>query len=118
MRCRRWPERGDPGASRINLFRMNSDWITYHTMVSTSDDQIAIAPGYLRALLATGWAPLLRIQHGLDPYIGFLCLHVGALCRAQRTVWGRKRQVSLEVYYDPAHTYNVDAMLAGSRAGS
>ena len=41
------PERGDPRASRINLFRMNSDWITYHTVVSTSDDQIAIAPGYL-----------------------------------------------------------------------
>jgi aminopeptidase N len=25
--------------------------------------------------------------------------------------------ISLEVYYDPAHTYNIDEMLAGSRAG-
>ena len=25
--------------------------------------------------------------------------------------------ISLEVYYDPAHTFNIDEMLAGSRAG-
>ena len=40
-------ERGDPRESRVNLFTANSDWITYHTVVSTSDDQIAIAPGLL-----------------------------------------------------------------------
>ena len=41
-------QRGDPVHSRINLFSANSDWITYHTVVSTSGDQIAIAPGYLQ----------------------------------------------------------------------
>ncbi|HXY96423.1 MAG TPA: hypothetical protein VEH00_05560, partial [Steroidobacteraceae bacterium] len=40
------PHRGDPLASGVNLFTPNSDWITYHTIVSTSDDQLAIAPGY------------------------------------------------------------------------
>ena len=37
-----------PLASVNNLFTRKSDWITYHTVVSTSDDQIAIAPGYLQ----------------------------------------------------------------------
>ena len=27
--------------------RRNSDWISYRTTVSTSDDQIALSPGYL-----------------------------------------------------------------------
>ena len=40
--------RGDAVHSRINLFTPTSDWITYHTVVSTSGDQIAIAPGYLQ----------------------------------------------------------------------
>ncbi len=48
--------RGDPVHSRINLFTPNSDWITYHTVVSTSGNQIAIAPGYLATHLATGMA--------------------------------------------------------------
>ncbi len=38
--------RGDPYYSRINLFSPESDWITYKTTVSTSADQIALAPGY------------------------------------------------------------------------
>ena len=40
--------RGEPVHSRRNLFNAESDWITYHTVVSTSDDQIAISPGYLQ----------------------------------------------------------------------
>jgi hypothetical protein len=28
--------RGEPVHSRISLFTTNSDWITYHTVVSTS----------------------------------------------------------------------------------
>ena len=40
--------RGDPWGSVNNLFTQDSDWISYHTVVSTPDDQIAIAPGYLQ----------------------------------------------------------------------
>jgi ABC-2 type transport system permease protein len=48
------PERGNPLGSRTNLFTADSDWITYNTVVSTSDHdsegkpQIALAPGYLQ----------------------------------------------------------------------
>src|SRR5579872_4623713 len=40
--------RGDADQSRYNLFSHDSDWIKYHTIVSTTADQIAIAPGYLK----------------------------------------------------------------------
>src|SRR5262249_39086400 len=39
---------GDPYYTNINLFTTDSAWIRYHTVVSTSPDQIAIAPGYLQ----------------------------------------------------------------------
>ncbi|MFY9938557.1 MAG: ABC transporter permease, partial [Silvibacterium sp.] len=40
--------RGDPYYSKMNLFRPDSEWVSYHTVVSTSGDQIAISPGYLQ----------------------------------------------------------------------
>lgn len=39
--------RGDPMHSRINSFTKNADWISYHAILSTSGDQVGIAPGYL-----------------------------------------------------------------------
>ncbi len=41
------PHRGDPAGEVTNLFTPHSDWISYRTTVSTSDDQIALSPGYL-----------------------------------------------------------------------
>jgi len=39
---------GDPYYSNVDLFAPDSDWVTFHCVVSTSPDQIAIAPGYLK----------------------------------------------------------------------
>lgn len=40
--------RGDPYYTNVNLFSPDSEWVTFHCVVSTSPDQIAIAPGYLK----------------------------------------------------------------------
>ena len=58
------PHRGDPLGSRTNLFTQDSDWISFHTVVSTSEDQIALAPGYPQRDWHPERPPLLRIQHG------------------------------------------------------
>ncbi len=42
------PKRGDALGQTTNLFTPQSDWISYRTVVSTSEDQIALAPGYLQ----------------------------------------------------------------------
>jgi hypothetical protein len=111
------PERGDPRASRINLFRANSDWITYHTVVSTTDDQIAIAPGYL----ARSWQKEGRRYYeygmGSTHILDFFAYMSASYATRKQSYAGANGPVSLEVYYDPAHTFNVDAMLAASRAG-
>jgi ABC-2 type transport system permease protein len=111
------PERGDPRASRINLFTANSDWITYHTVVSTSDDQIAIAPGYLVHSWQRDGRRYYEYSMGSTHTLDFFAYMSGRYAVRKEQYAGANGPISLEVYYDPAHTFNVDEMLAGSRAG-
>jgi ABC-2 type transport system permease protein len=111
-------QRGDPAHSENNVFlRQQSDWITYHTIVSTSADQIAVAPGYLeREWQADGrnyFEYSMQSTHVLDFYA-----YLSAKYQVRKeTYHGPNGDVALEVYYDPAHTYDLDDMLASSRAG-
>ena len=110
-------ERGNARESRINLFTANSDWITYHTVVSTSDDQIAIAPGYLVRAWQQNGRRYYEYSMGSTHILDFFAYLSGRYSVRKEQYAGVNGPVSLEVYYDPAHTYNIDEMLAGSRAG-
>ncbi|HTB90109.1 MAG TPA: M1 family aminopeptidase, partial [Steroidobacteraceae bacterium] len=110
-------ERGDPRASRINLFTANSDWITYHTVVSTSDDQMAIAPGYLVRSWQKDGRRYYEYSMGSTHILDFFAYMSARYTVRKEQYAGVNGPISLEVYYDPAHTFNIDEMLAGSRAG-
>jgi ABC-2 type transport system permease protein len=109
--------RGDPVRSRLNLFSPNSDWVTYHTVVSTSDDQIAIAPGYP----VKSWSKDGRrfFEYGMgSTHIQNFHAYLSARYAVRKDVYaGASGPVNLEVYYYPTHTFNVDEMLECSRAG-
>jgi hypothetical protein len=109
--------RGDPAHSVNQIFLQDSDWITYHTVVSTSPDQIAIAPGYLqREWQANGrrfFEYSMESTHILDFFA-----YISARYQTRKEAYhGTNGDVALEVYYDPAHTYDINDMLASSRAG-
>jgi hypothetical protein len=109
--------RGDPAHSVNNLFPHESDWITYHTIVSTSPDQIAIAPGYLQQEWQSNGRRFFEYSMGSTHILDFFS-YVSARYQVRKeTYHGKHGDVSLEVYYDPAHTYDIDDMLASSRAG-
>ncbi len=110
-------ERGDPRASRTNLFRANSDWITYHTVVSTSGDQIAIAPGYLVRSWDKDGRRYYEYSMGSTHILDFFAYMSARYAVRKEQYAGVNGPISLEVYYDPAHSFNIDEMLAGSRAG-
>jgi ABC-2 type transport system permease protein len=111
------PARGDPVHSRNNLFTTNSDWITYHTIVSTSDDQIAIAPGYLVRSWQEGGRRFFEYGMGSTHILDFYAYLSGRYTVRKEIYAATNGPVSLEVFYDPAHTFNVNEMLEGSRAG-
>ena len=109
--------RGDPVHSRINLFSTNADWITYHAVVSTSADQIAIAPGYLVRSWNESGRHFYEYSMG-STHVQDFSAYLSARYTVRRELYhGPAGDVNLEVYYDPAHSYNVATMLEASRAG-
>ena len=85
----------------------NSDWVEVETFISTSSDQIAIAPGSLQE------AP--REENGRrhyhykvdHPSLNFYSF-ISADYEVKTSAWG---DVDLEVYYHKDHHWNVDKML-------
>ncbi len=109
--------RGDPAHSVNNIFPTESDWITYHTVVSTSPDQIAIAPGYLQREWQADGRRFFEYSMGSTHILDFFS-YISARYESRKELYrGPNGDISLEVYYDPAHTYDVDDMLASSLAG-
>jgi hypothetical protein len=109
--------RGEPVHSRMNLFTPNADWITFHTVVGTSGDQIAMAPGYLQRKWQRDGRNYFEYSMGSTHILDFFA-YLSARYTVRREVYqGAAGPVNLEVYYDPAHTYDIDDMLASSRAG-
>jgi ABC-type transport system involved in multi-copper enzyme maturation permease subunit len=110
--------RGDPLHSVNNVFfPFESDWITYHTVVSTSADQIALAPGYLQRQWQANGRHFYEYSMGSTHILDFFAYISARYQIRKETYRGPDGDVALEVYYDPAHTYDLDDMLASSRAG-
>ena len=110
--------RGDPVHSLNNIFLAGeSDWITYHTLVSTSPDQIAIAPGYLQKEWQANGRRYFEYSMGSTHVQNFFAFISARYQTRKETYKGAAGNAALEVYYDPAHTYDIDDMLASSRSG-
>jgi ABC-2 type transport system permease protein len=109
--------RGDAIRSRTNLFVASSDWITFHTVVSTSADQIAIAPGYLQKDWQQNGRHFYEYSMGGTHILDFASWLSARYTVRKEAYTGPGGPVNLEVYYDSATPYNVDEMLESSRAG-
>jgi len=105
--------RGDALQSLYNLLSKESDWINYHTIVGTSGDQIAIAPGYLKRQWQENGRNYFEYDMGTTHIANFHA-YLSAKYQVRRE---QHKGVNLEVYYIPGHEYNLDDMLASSKAG-
>ena len=104
---------GDPYYTNINLFTTNSEWITFHAVVSTSPDQIAIAPGYLTREWTDNGRHYFDYNMGgtrINDFYSFL----SARFSVKKDQW---KNVKLEIYYQPGHEFNLDKMMDASKIG-
>ena len=95
---------------RRHYLDTNSDWINMETVISTSGDQMAIAPGSL----LKEWEENGRrfFHYRLDhPSLNFYSF-ISADYEVAREEW---QGVKLEVYYHKGHEYNVENMLRSIR---
>ena len=106
------PHPAAPGATDNNYIGGNSDWIDFEATVSTSLDQIAIAPGYL----TKEWEKDGRryFHYKMDSKIlNFYNFMSGRYEVLKDTHKG----INLEIYYHPDHDYNIDRMMQALKDG-
>ncbi len=104
----RWPKADDLQARRNNYVSRDADWVDFETTVSTSNDQIAIAPGYLQKDWVEGDRHYFHYK--MDSPIFHFYAYLSARYAVKKDRWN---DVAIEIYYDPKHEYNVGRMIDG-----
>ena len=104
---------GDPYYSNINLFMTDSEWVTFHAVVSTSPDQIAIAPGYLTREWTENGRRYFDYSMGGTRINNFFSFLSGRFS-VKSDQW---KNVKLQIYYQPGHEFNLDKMMDASKTG-
>jgi ABC-2 type transport system permease protein len=98
-------------AARMNNYISNDgDWIRFETTVSTDEGQTAIAPGYLQK----EWVKDGRhyFSYKMDsPILNFYSF-LSANYEVKKDKWN---DISLEIYYNKGHEYNLDRMMKGMK---
>jgi len=98
-------------AARANsMFGADADWISFETVVSTSGNQIALAPGYLQK----SWKENGRsyYQYKMDRKMMPFFAYLSADWQVRKSDW---HGIPIEIYYDRKHAYNVDRMIPGTQ---
>lgn len=106
----RLPKRDDTAAHADNLISCDADWVHFEATLSTSADQIALAPGYLQKQWSEGDRQYFHYVQD-TPILDFFSFQ-SARYAVARDQWN---DVNLEVYYDPQHPYNIPRMLAAMK---
>ncbi|PZU86723.1 MAG: hypothetical protein DI529_08395 [Chryseobacterium sp.] len=100
----------DQKARMNNYISNDSDWIRFQTQISTNDNQIAIAPGYLQK----EWKENGRryFTYKMDsPILNFYAF-LSADYQVKKSKWNN---VNIEIYYQKGHEYNLDRMIASTQ---
>lgn len=100
----------DEAARANSMFGADADWIDFETTVSTSGDQIALAPGYLQR----SWTENGRnyYHYKMDQKMMPFFAYLSANWQVKKGEWNG---IPIEIYHDAKHGYNVDRMIEGTR---
>jgi ABC-2 type transport system permease protein len=94
-----------------NMISNDADWIDFEAILSTSKDQIAIAPGYLQNEWLEGERRYFHYK--MDSKILNIYSFNSGRYEIKKDTWNG---VNLEIYYHKDHAYNLDRMMAGMKA--
>jgi hypothetical protein len=97
--------------ARMNTYiSRDADWVTFEATVSTSPNQIAIAPGYLQR----EWQENDRryFHYKMDSKILNFYSFLSADYQVKKDKW---KDVTIEIYYQKGHEYNLDRMIKATK---
>ena len=100
----------DEAARANSMFGADADWIDFETTVSTSGDQVALAPGYLQR----SWTENGRnyYHYKMDQKMMPFFAYLSANWQVKKGEWNG---IPIEIYHDAKHGYNLDRMIEGTR---
>jgi hypothetical protein len=101
----------DLAARQNNYITSDADWVSFEAEVSTSADQLAIAPGYLQKEWTAGGRR--HFVYKMDSKILHFFSVLSARYQVRRDHLG---DIALEIYYHPGHEYDLDRMMQGMKA--
>jgi ABC-2 type transport system permease protein len=106
----RLPPLEDDAAARRNYIAADADWMTFEAIVSTSADQIAIAPGNLQREWEESGRRYFhyRMETPIPNFYAFLSARY-------EVTEEEAKGVHLQVFHHPAHRYNVRRMIEAMR---
>ncbi len=108
----------DDLAARQNTYiSSDSDWVEFSATLSTSADQIAVAPGYLTQEWTEGDRRHFRYEMDA-PILNFWSI-LSARYEVRRDQWqppGGGPPVAIEIFHHHVHDYNVDSMIDSIKA--
>ena len=102
----------DDEAARANTYlNTGADWIDFEAVVSTSPNQIAIAPGYLQREYEENGRRV--FEYKMDRPIHNFYSFLSARYTVKRDTF---QGINLEIYYQKGHEYNLDRMMESMKA--
>ena len=107
---KRMPKLEDEAARANHQLDSEADWIAFETTVSTSADQIALAPGYLQKTWEKDGRRYFhyKMDRPMLPFFAYL----SARWQVRKGDW---KGLPIEIYFDPQHGYNVDRMITATK---
>jgi ABC-2 type transport system permease protein len=111
----RMRDRDDRVGLQTNVISPDADFIKYEATVSTEADQVAISPGYLQR----EWTEDGRryFEFKMDaPILNYFAFQSARYAVRKATWAGPKGDVAIEIYHQPGHEFNLDAMIDSVKA--
>jgi hypothetical protein len=107
----RMAAREDESARANNYLANDADWINFDAVVSTALDQTVVAPGTLEQEWMSRGRHFFHFRME-KPILDFYTFQ-SARYEVRHDRW---QDVTIDVYYHPAHAFNVDRMIRGAKA--
>lgn len=107
----RMASRDDPAGRARHGLGVDADWVGFEATVSTSADQIALAPGTLEREWSAGGRRHFRYR--MDRPMLNAYAFQSARYEVRHDRW---QDVTIEVYHHPGHDINVERMIRGAQA--
>ncbi|MCX2745445.1 M1 family aminopeptidase [Mangrovivirga sp. M17] len=111
------PPHDDPYGRRTLLFADEADLISFEATVSTSSDQIAIAPGYIQKEWTEGDRRYFHYIQDTPIQAFFNIVSADYEVHKDEATLPDGQKVAIEIYYHDKHDYNLDRFKAAYKDG-